>query len=298
MKKILYMFFVAALMLSATTVHASNEVYYMNKLNIEMTEQQYNNLLNAGFTEKQIEYMNQEAFTALKDTEATVVAQKIQHVKTTTIMRNGIQFHTSKILTDEEWMEEVNAKKEQPYSQRYVPGSYYNGVSYDDYKTIIAIIINVDDETMIYKLDAYWDTMPNQKYYDLMGIGVEAPKVNIESGIYFSEIWRDSSDVEHYNSVCYPKTESTGGTVLYPLPSSSLESLESSMYFFIGKKSGVGTITSLTAAGDYAHATASVTNNVINYASTNVAIGLVISSPYTNSYDEMFEAFASFVGTW
>ena len=134
-----------------------------------MTEIQYNNLLGQGFTEKQIERMDFETFEKNKDIGARIVAIDKKYVKTTTTMRNGIQIHTSQILTEEEIMEEVQAAKEQPPIQpRYVPGSYNNGSSYNTYKALQTVISNLDDDTMRYKLDTYWFTMPSTRSYDIM----------------------------------------------------------------------------------------------------------------------------------
>lgn len=299
MKKILYTFLFAALILvSASNVFATSDVYYTNNEGLTMTEQQYNNLLNQGFMERQIARMDYETFEKNKDIEAEIVAIDKKYVKTTTIMRNGKESYTSEYLTEEEMMEEVQAAKEQPQYPRYVPGTYYNGSSYTSYKVIQTVIANIDDYTMRYKLDTYWYTIPSQRSYDIMGIGIEASKVQINSGIDFRQDWWTTSDTSGYSTGRYDKTTSTGGIVLFPLPSGSLETLEQSMYFYVDKKPGVNTVTSLAATGDYAHATASVSNNVYNYMSVNVAGGIEIDNPYANSYDEMNEAIAYFNGTW
>lgn len=300
MKKILYTFFVAALILVCTpNVHATSDVYYTNNEGLSMTENQYNNLLNQGFSKKQIERMDYDTFEKNKDIEAQIVAMDKKYVKTTTIMRNGMEFHTSEILTEEDMMEEVQAAKEQPqYSPRFVPGTYYNGSAYTDYKAIQTIIANLDDDTMRYKLDAYWFIIPSNRSYDIMGIGIEAPKVQINSGIDFREDWWTTGDVAGYTTGTYPKIQNTGGLVMFPLPSGSLETLEQYMYFTVEKKPGVNTITNLVATGDYAHSTATVSNNAYNYISVNVAGGIEIDNPYANSFDEMNEAVANFAGTW
>ena len=151
---------------------------------------------------------------------------------------------------------------------------------------------------MRYKLDTDWLQIPSQRSYDIMGIGIEASKVQINASIAFRQDWWTSSNTTGYGLACYPKTQSTGGLVMFPLPSGSLQTLESYMYFTVDKKPGVSTVYSLTATGDYAHATSSVTNNVYNYMSVNVATGIIVSSPYANSYDDMDEAVAQFSGTW
>ena len=300
MKKFLYMFLFATLVLLAPAVNASNEVYYTNNEGLGMTEIQYNNLLNQGFTEKQIERMDFETFNKNKDIEATIVAQKKQYVKTTTTMRNGIQTHTSQILTEDEMNEEVQAEKERnPYSLRGATGTYYNGASQNSYKIIFTTIAYLSTyDVMRYKVDTYWQMMPTTRSYDIIAIGIELPKVQIISGIDCRQDWRTSSDVSGYNTVCMPKTEGTGGSAMIDLPSGSLHILESYIYFTVDKKPGVNTITSLTATGDYAHATLNVSDDAYNYYNVNYVNGIEIDNPYANSYDDMNEAKAYFEGTW
>ena len=92
MRKILYIVGLATMILiNATAVSASNDIYYTSQKNIEMTEQEYNNLLNLGFTEDQINWMDRETFLDNKDIEATPVAHEKLIVKTTTVIRNGIK---------------------------------------------------------------------------------------------------------------------------------------------------------------------------------------------------------------
>lgn len=299
MKKILYTFLVAALILvSAPEVLATSDIYYTNNEGLSMTEEQYNNLLNQAFSEKQVESMDLQTFTDNKDIQAQIVAQVKKYVKTTTSVRNGIEFHTSEFLTEDEIMQEVEATKNNPpYPSRDATGTYYNGIAYTSYKVVQTYIVNLDDDTMRYKVDIHWLQIPTTRSYDIMGIGIESNKVQINSGLNFRETWW-ASNSEHYATSCYPKYENTGGTVMFLLPSGSLQSLEAYLYFTVDKKAGVNTVTTLSAAGDYAHATTSVSDDAYNYFSTNIVTGIEIDNPYANSYDEMSEAVASFVGTW
>ena len=76
MKKYLYSIVFATLILMSTTVvKASNEVYYTNRENVEMTEKEYSNLLGLGFTEKQIYRMDEKTFLENKDIEGTVLKE-------------------------------------------------------------------------------------------------------------------------------------------------------------------------------------------------------------------------------
>ena len=301
MKKILYTFLFAALILFAPAVYASNEVYYTNNEGLNMTEKQYNNLLGQGFTENQIRMMNYETFNANKDIEATIVAQKKQYYKTTTTMRNGIQYHTSQIITEDEMNEELSAERERnPYSLRGATGTFYNGASYNSYKVLLSTIAYLEDEDLMrYKLDTYWQTMPTTRSHDIIGIGIEAAKVYIYSSVYFYQYWRETNNEDGISYGCYPKSQNTGGSAMFELPSGSLNTLESSVYFNVGKLPNVGTISSLVATGDYAHATVTVDgDSAHNYYTVNYVNGIEVDEPYANSYDTITKAFAYFSGTW
>ena len=300
MKKFIYTFLIAALIITnALVVNASNEVYYTNNKGIQMNEKEYNNLLGLGFTEDQIASMSTQTFMDNKDIEATLVSEVVQYYKTTTVIVNGIQYHTSKIISEEEMLDEMQKHAGQnTYLPRTASGYYYNGLAYDDYKSLTTRIAYQEDDLMRLKLDVHWFTMPIVRSLDIMGIGFEADKVQQYSSAYFIQTWHVLGGNFGDSESCYPKNESTGVSVMFELPSGQLTSLESSMYFTVAKKTGVNTVYSFYASGDYAHATTSVSNAVYNYFSINYGTGLVIDSPYHNSYDAIDISQAMFAGTW
>lgn len=299
MKKYLYSFVIATLILmSATVVNASNEVYYTNNQNIEMTEHEYNNLLGLGFTERQISNMDQNEFLANKDIEGTVLSTGTKYYKYTTVMRNGIK---SKIVTE---VTKEEALKEQEKQSHNMPtrgpvGSYYDGASANYVLEIRTKIIGVNNTYMRYKVDSEWLVMPPDRQHDIIGIGIEPTKVEIASVIVFKESWYTTGNEHGYDTSCYPKTETTGGSAIMQLPSGSMQYIDSYLYFNVRKKANVGTITELNMCGAYAHATASVDPNTIfnNYYVLLVG-GIYIDYPYDLNYDEITPACASFVGTW
>ena len=303
MKKYLYKLIIATLiLLSTAVVSATNEVYYTNKNNIDMTLEEYNNLLELGFTESQIYYMTNETFLENKDIEATLVSRNTQFVKTTTFWRNGISYHTSEILTEEEIMHDMELHNgelqiQQPVNSPNTSGYCYNDVSYD-YKVLTTSISFVSDTTMRYKADVFWLEMPDTRSYDIIGIGIEPSKVEINSIIYFQQHYVYTNGNDGYGTICYPKEQTTGGSVLFKLPSGSFSDLDSYIYFNVTKVHSDQTITSLAAVGDYAHATSSVTDSVFNYYTVNHVAGIDVTGSYYNSYDIMSTATATFLGTW
>lgn len=296
MKKYLYKIVCATLILISTSVvKASNEMYYTNKNNIEMTEQQYNNLLVLGFTEKDIARMGQEEFDNNKDLEGELLGETKKYIKTTTYMRNGIKQQVTEEITKEEAMQE----KELQAQNRGPSGSYYNGYSYTDIKEITARIVGLNTY-MRYHTKTEWVTMPQERYYDIIGIGIESSKVQIATSIVFRENWTTSDGVDHYTESCYPGSTSTGGFSIFELPTTTITDLSAVIYFNVAKANGVGTITSLYAAGDYAHGTCSGINpnTLYSYVHVNYPNGIMVYSPYTSCYASQTPAIASFIGTW
>ena len=297
MKKYLYKLVIATLILISTTVvNASNEVYYTNRNDIDMTEEEYNNLLGLGFTERQIYDMDEDIYLQNKDIEGSVLASGEKYYKNTTVIRNGIRRNEVREITREEALAE---KQSHNSPTRGPVGSYYDGISANYVLELRTKIIGINNTYMRYKIDSEWLVIPSERYYDIIGIGIEPNKVQIASTIVFKESWYTTSNVHGYDTTCYPKTESTGGSAIMQLPSGSLQTLDSYLYFNVSKKANVGTITELDMCGDYAHATASVDpNELFNHYHMYLVAGIDIDYPYDLNYDDMMEACASFVGTW
>ena len=296
MKKYLYNIVLATLILFSTTaVNASNEVYYINKRNIQMTEQEYNNLLGMGFSDKQIANMDQEVFLENKDLQGTVLATSEKYYKTTTVMRNGNKYTTYEEITKEEAMREKELQTRGPAA-----GNYYDGiVGVTGVINQLTKIIGVDEDFMRYMTETTWLSMPSDRYNDIIGLGMESGKVQFGSVMIFRENWTDSAGVDHHISVCSPKYTSTGGLAIYELPTGSIQSLDATLYYNVEKQDNVGTITSLYAGGNFAHANSSVNSGVLlNYVSSTYATGVFVGSPYSIYYISNSAAIASFEGTW
>ena len=297
MKKYLYSIVIATvLLMSTTTVKASNEVYYINRHNIEMTENEYNNLLGLGFTASQIDAMEQDEFIANKDIEGTVLSEATKYYKNTTGIRNGVKTYTVEEITEEEALLE---RQSQNLPTRGPVGSYYDGVSATNVLEVRAKIIGVSNSYMRYKTDVEWIGMPSYRYFDIWGIAFESNKVQIASTLVFKEKWQTTSNVYGELTSGVPKTESTGGSVQMQLPSGSLLTLDSYLYFNVSKQANVGTITELNMCGDYAHSTYDYDPNVMYYHySVFRPAGIDIDYPYDLDYSQLPPACAKFVGTW
>ena len=298
MKKYLYSFVLATLILMSTTVvNASNEVYYTNRDNIEMTESEYNNLLNLGFTEKQIYKMDTDTFLENKDIQATVLGETGKYLKQTTIMRNGIKTYRTEEISKEEAIIEVALQSQQP--TRGPSGNYYDGIFATTVIYLKTKIIGISNTTMRFKTDVTWLTMPSDRYNDIIGIGIEPSKVAISSTIKFREDWLTIYNTFGYDTICAPKIESTGGSAVFTLPSGSLSELESYIYFNVMKQPNVGTITELYNSGNYAHADSNVSiSDIFSNYSVYLNAGIEVDLAYASYYDTTPPAYAAFEGTW
>jgi len=301
MRKFLYTtIFTTLILISTAKVNASNDTYYINHENIEMTEQEYNNLRELGFSEGQIYRMDYQTFIDNKDIEATLLSETKQYVKTTITIRNGIKHYSSQIVSENDYLTSMQTHLQEPINSPNTSGSYYDGMTMDEYQVLTTMIASIDDNTMRYKLDVEWLDMPSTRSWDIIGIGIEAAKVQIQSLVIFREDWITTGDYYGHTLDCCPKEENTGGSVMFKLPSGSLRLLESYVYFNVTKKLNVGTLTSVVALGDYAHAITNISdeNDAYDYYTVNYIGGIEVDEPYANSYIGALEAEAMFVGTW
>ena len=299
MKKYLYSIVIATLILISTTVvKASNEVYYTNRENIEMTETEYNNLLGLGFTEKQIYRMDEQTFLDNKDIEGTVLSESIKYLRNYTILRNGITTYRSEEITEEEAIQDRELQAQNPQYRGPV-GSYYDGTVATTTISVKAKIIGISNTRMRLMTDVDWYTMPSYRYNDIIAAGFRSTQVQFASGIVFREDWRDNNGNDGYTAGCTPKQESTGGSAIFELPSGSLSQLEMYMYFNVKKASGVGTITALYTSGDYAHGTSYVSqSNLYSHYDVSQPVGISMDPTYSMYYQSNTAAQASFIGTW
>jgi hypothetical protein len=296
-------FFATLLVTNTARVNASGEVYYTNRENIEMTEQEYNNLLELGFTEAQIYRMDYQTFEDNKDIEGTLLSEEQQYVKTTITMRNGVKHYTTQVVSEFEYLTHLQMQQGSlsggPGYSPNLSGNYYDGIMMDEYQLLTIIIVGIDDNTLRYKLDVEWLDIPSTRSWDIIGIGIEAYKVHLVSSVIFREDWVTTNNDYDHTELCCPKEETTGGSVMFELPSGSIRLIDAYIYFNVMKNQNVGTLTYVSAVGDYAHAITTISNpvDVRNYYIMTHG-GLSIDAPYATSYVDQLEPEALFEGTW
>jgi len=300
MKKFLYIIGIVSLVF-ATANNVKAEVYYTNNRGIEMTETEYNNLLNLAFTADQISRMDYDTFIANKDLEGEIVGYAEKYLKITTTIQNGIKTHTYTELTQQEASQIQQGLQSQNLNPSYSPntsGTFYDGLSEDEFRNMQSYIVCLYDTFMRYKVDVQWVTMPSERSWDIIGIGIEADKVHMISLVDFREDWKTGNGTLLYTEGCAPKNESTGGSAMFELPSGSIQKLEAYLYFLVYKNTGVGTLSSIEAVGDYAHAEESVDEDDAFDAYTINVLGFEFDTPFHNYYESSIEAVAMFAGTW
>jgi uncharacterized protein YpmS len=290
---------IAFFVLTISITVKADEVYFTNLEGIEMTETEYNNLLNLAFTPDQINRMDYQTYIDNKDLEGEIVGHTKKHYKITATIQNGIQSYTYQEISEFEMLHAQQVQLQNPSYSPNVVGTFYDGYSYDLYRTMESYIVCLYNTIMRYKVDVQWNSIPTERSWDIIGIGIEANKVHLASTVIFREDWLTTSLEADYTDSCGIKDEGTGESAVFQLPSGSLETLEAFMYFNVYKNENVGTLTSIVAVGDYAHATQNVTFTGVypNYT-VNHALGIDFDEPYANIYESSMPATALFVGTW
>ena len=254
---------------------------YVNYRGISMTDEEYNNLINLGFTEDEIYYMGEDMFNQNKDIESSLEVVNEKYYKTIYTDLNGGAYSVE--LTEDEYNNQSSNNM-----RSYVETSY---------KKLVTTMSRNSDNTFRYKASLTWKQIPAVRSFDIIGIGYN-DNVRITSGVIFGYYYCNSSGDCPESTLYYNKKNlSTGGSVVYKLPSGDIRGLGAVMYYDIDKNNSSQTITSLTMCGDYSHATSNVNqSNISNY--TIHGSGLQLYSSIAGYYDEIPCAEVDWVGTW
>lgn len=288
MNKFIYGCF-ALLLLGTATPVVNASAYYTNYNNIEMTENEYNNLVELGFTEDEIYLMGNEEFQANKDIEGTLVSSEGHYYKTTTITKNGVTTSSSEIISKEQYELEKDAN---PQGR-----SIYDGIVETDYKYLRMNMTVLNDVEMRLKVTLDWLQIPSTRSNDIIGIGFEQALVELNSSVYFQQNYTNSSG-SHSSVTSIPLEFSTGVTSVFDLPNGTISALSSYMYIDVIKVDESYIVTDMDAAGDYAHATSSISETNAKKHSVNYASGIVLQSSIQSYYDGINIALATFLGSW
>jgi len=276
MKRTIYFLIAAIGILIPVTAEA--EGYNQS---IDMTESEYNNLLNLGFTEEEVYFMGEEEYLNNKDLVGEVVGQTVEYYASTTNDFTG---------------ESSNYKVSKDEFEAGRPLIMLRGGPYVEtgYKKMTTTITAVGTRFM-YKVTLEWKNMPAVRSIDVLGIGIHSNNVYIYSSIFFQQNFCLSSGGCSTSTAHGPKISATGGAAYFYLPTVSIKSLSSYLYFYVDKNT-TAKLTRIYAYGDYAHATKTVSANNLSYSI--MPSGIILASSIIGSYDTMDFALASYACNW
>lgn len=279
-KKVSLLYLITLLFVFILGVETVSATEYVNYHGIEMSEEEYSNLVGLGFTEDEIYYMSEEVFSANKDVDSTLVAQNINYYKTIYNYLDGNSYSVE--VTESEYENQGNIS---PLT-----------VSETTYKRMVSTISRNSDNTFRFKVNLSWKIMPSTRSYDIIGIGFSNSRIYISSFVYVYQDYCYTNGNCTTTGAFYDMKElSTGGAAVIKLPTGSLSSLSSTLYYDVDKNT-TETITQLLMYGDYAHATQNVNRAIYtNYTVNNSGIQLFENINY---YDEIPYADQGWVGTW
>lgn len=253
---------------------------YTNYYGIEMTNDEYFTLVNLGFTDDEIYYMTEETFDENKDLDATLLTVNHKYFKITEPMY-GTQTVTE--VTEQQFLQQTMNLGNEPLG--VVDTSYIHEVS----------TISQNGAKYRYKDSVSWYSIPDNKSYDVTGIGFE-DSVYIDSSVYFKYAYINGSGNYTSSTLYYDKKSTAyGGSAVYKIPS-TLSSLSSTIYFDVSKNT-TDTLTNLSFCGDYAHSLVHVTST--QAANHNIGTGGINFDPSVyNYFNQIPCAYASVNVTW
>ena len=287
--KVKYWLLVAFVLLLPFVVNASETaeiIYYTNNNGISMTEREYNNLLNLGFKDFEIANMNTVIFNENKDyDDAHVEVEAHRYYRTEYSTIDGSVISNFEITKEEFNNAQLNCRG--------------NGESMTSYKDLISSITYVNSNAKRFRASMTWLNIPSTRSYDIIGAGFSNGYIQVSSRVPNLETTHctSASNCTTVNSGYAYKKTSSGAGASFPLPSGAIVSLYTTLYYNVQKKSGAGTITYLRMAGDYAHATSTVSFSQSQQYGLGYD-GLYLDASIMNYYDAMDPAVATWSGSW
>ena len=259
--------FVLLLPLTVNASETEESIYYTNNNGISMSEREYNNLLNLGFKDFEIANMDIKTFNENKDyDDAFLEVEAHRYYRTEYSAIDGSVISNVEISKQEFDNAKLNCRGD--------------GHSMTSYKDLTSTIIYVNSNAKRYRASLTWLNIPSVRSYDIIGIGFSDGNINVASSVpsLSSTYCTSANNCTTVNSGYAYKNTISGSGASFPLPSGIIISLYTTFYYNIAKNSGVGTITYLRMAADYAHATSTVTLN----QSKQYGLGVV---PNMNGFD-------------
>lgn len=269
-----YLLAVLTVSLLFTTSIKAEENIIENYFGIKMTTTEYNNLLNLGFSEEDIYLMDEDTYINNKDLIGHVVSTNITRYKT---VRRGLETVTY-VATEEEFQ---SRNEVMPL-----------GVVENYWRSVVTRIIQVDSHYR-YNVSTVWNTMPNERDYDVIAIGIQYQEIRSTYPTFIRH-YCDHDDC--YNSnVGAIKTGRYGAGASFKVPSGTLTGLGATLYFDVEKYVSE-TLTYQEFCGMYAHGTNTTLTESKDYTIATGGIGFGASA--VDKYVVMGCSYGTWTGTW
>ena len=269
-----YLLAVLTVSLLFTTSIKAEENIIENYFGIKMTTTEYNNLLNLGFSEEDIYLMDEDTYINNKDLIGHVVSTNITRYKT---VKRGLESVTY-VATEEEFQ---SRNEVMPL-----------GVVENYWRSVVTRITQIDSNYR-YTVSTIWNTMPDERNYDVIAIGITSDVIRAT----YPTFTRHYCDYDgcYNSSVAAIKTADYGAGASFKVPSGTLTGLAATLYFDVTKYIS-GTITYQEFCGMYAHGTNTSLTDSQNYTIATGGIGFGASA--VDKYVVMGCSYGTWTGTW
>ena len=232
-----------------------------------------------------------------------VIGETTKYYKTVTVYNNG-GMSTQSFGNDLEAISSVTYEIPKSVYDAVNPNSI-NNYSINDSSTIettykeMTTSLLANGNTYRYRNILHWKIMPATRQYDIIGIGFYASVKPKNDTLYFTQEYTKNG-TDYSSTIGTRQIFSNGASVTFKLPiSTSVTSLQQTLYFDIEKTNPSSTIISQGAFGDYAHAISNSVGllNAVNHEVIGSA-GIVHASNMVSKYDTMSVAEVEWTGTW
>lgn len=245
-------------------------------------------------------------FTVSAETEVKV-AEAVKYYKTVTIlsnsniMRSANMGEISSITTEitEEEYNNVDTEDDNPPEAIIISpgnsGDYYTAETIEtNYKKLSTEMSAAGSTQYKYQVTLEWKKIPSTRSYDIIAIGHYATVKKIGEVDLEQTYCRSSSDC-YVTPSYYAYSDTNGVAAVFKIPSGTLTSLKQVLQINVEKVNPV--VYSQLAAGDYAHATSSISYEKAKLFTVDGA-GIFLDSSIEDYYDSISTADARWSGTW
>lgn len=253
----------------AEIMNEYNDCYLINNNNICMSNEEYNNLINLGYNHIEILGISETEFDANKNLNGFIVSENVSY------------FFNDQIITKEEY-DDISDNQ-----------TFFSPIE-TTAKKMNTTIISVNGRYR-YKVSLEWKKMPSTRSNDIIAVGLNSNKVSYYGNRTFSMTYCNSNNNCTTSNSATFKNSSTGLGASFGLPTGTLSSLN--MYFYYDVQKSANQVTSMSAYGDYSHATVSISAPAATNYSVNTS-GIILGSSIVNYYDEISPSIANWSGNW